>query len=112
MNDDTNATTAAASDETSTLQDADTGTIPETDSPSNEPGVDFTPLDAVISLANHREYFDAGEIKKIIENLDDRGLNVHDLTSELSDWVRVRMYASGDRVMDTMLDVRNKLAAA
>lgn len=64
-------------------------------------------LDAIITIASNREYFDEKEIKGFITQLNDKGIDQHQLTGALEDWVRVRKYASGDLVMNTMLDVRN-----
>lgn len=71
---------------------------------------DTATLDAIIFVANGRNYFDEKEIKQYITTLNDKGIDEHQLTGKLSDRVRSRMFVSGGEVMDVMLDIRNIVA--
>lgn len=71
---------------------------------------DTSTLDAIVTIASTREYFDEKEIKSFITQLNDKGIDEHQITGKLLDWVRDRKYASGTLVMNTMLDVRNIIA--
>lgn len=67
-------------------------------------------LDAIITIANHREYFDEKELKSFLRQLDEAEVDHYEFTGPLMDWVRSRMFASGDKTMNVMLDVRNKVS--
>jgi len=71
---------------------------------------DPTPLDAIITVASHREYFDEKELTGFINGLREKGIVHEDSFKMMTDWVQARTYISGNLVMDTMLDIRNVVA--